>query len=709
MRDYFDNYGSARGNFDVSRFGGQWPSIAPQMSVKQTPIFGPLIGGGEGGPWNIPVGANQTDSFEAYGLTASFLKIVGTHTFKVGMESQLRNHGGTGNYAWAAGQAIFNGFVVGDAWGAFMLGDMQSDTIHTYKNSFSINWSHGAYFADTWRATPKLTVNYGVHWDFPGGIYEKKDRATVFLPNAVDPTNGTAGGGSHPYLPVQLPGTLALTASPLSPSRDMSPSKWNLFSPRLSWAYSVKSDVVVRGGYGLSYIPPDMPIGLMAFNSPVSGVDTTCGGHGPGSWNTPFTCASVNGTIIQPYGRTDPNPSHIFYNQFVQSPVPTTKYPYMQQWNVSVGKQWKGNMTTDITYAGSKGTQLPMSGLGTGTGGSYMGIDQLNPAYYYMGAAALSAKAPCAKLGGSTALVGQCLQPFPQYAGVFNTGANGGNQNYNALYLVFTKRFQNTSVLNVNYTRSHTVGDTDQPGFGGGGSWQNFYNPKGEKAISSYDVPNRLIVNYVLNMPFGKGQQWLNNTNGVTNAIIGGWQLSGGVTAQSGFPYSFTNTKGNSTLFQSGNGLSNPFGAGVARPDFVPGCNLATSGDWLDKFNNKNMFNQACVVMAGTNFTNTDTLAGKTQNDQQQLMFGNAPRNTDAVRGQFLQNWDFAVTKTTAIHESINLLFKAEFFNLWNHPVFNNANAAMGNNANTYGTTASNQNATANQQRLAQLSLRLNF
>ena len=708
MRDHFDNYSSARGNFNLTALGGDYPSLANQVSTKEVPNF-LLPGGNESGPWDIPVGANQTDIFEAFGLNASVTKIHGNHSFKIGMESQLRNHSGGGNYSNDAGQAIFLGPVFGDAWGAFMLGEFLSDQIHTTKNSFSIDWSHGAYFTDTWRATPKLTLNYGVRWDFPGGLYEKKDRATVFLPTVVDPN-------------AKLPGTLALTNSPVYPSRDMSPSRLNLFGPRFSFAYSVSNNLVVRGGYGLSYIPPDMPIGLMAFSSPVNGADTTCPGFAPGSFSHPFRC--VNNTIIQPLGRTDPNPGHVFFNQFVTSPVPTNKYPYMQQWNVSLGKQWSGSVETDITYAGSKGTQLPISGLSTGTSGSYYSIDQLSPQYYSLGVGTgpaqgqstggtgLSAVQPCAALGGQLVTVGRCLQPFPQYQGVFNTGAVGGTQNYNALYLTFAKRFGSGGVLNANYTWSRTMGDTDQPGFGGGGSWQNFYNPRGEYSIASFDVPNRLIINYVIDLPFGRGHHWLNH-GGLANTVVGGWQVNGIVTEQSGFPYSFTYNSPNGNLFQSGNTLTNAWGAGVARPDIVPGCNLRTSDNWLQKFKNKTFFNQNCIVAPGTNYTNA-VLTGPnppTISGQQQMLFGNAPRNTAAVRSQFLDNFDFTLSKATQIHESVNLQFKAETFNLFNHPVFGNADSLLGDNPSNYATTAGSQFPLVGSapNRLLQLSLRLNF
>jgi len=123
----------------------------------------------------------------------------------------------------------------------------------------------------------------------------------------------------------------------------------------------------------------------------------------------------------------------------------------------------------------------------------------------------------------------------------------------------------------------------------------------------------------------------------------------------------------------------------------------------LSRFRNNNFFNKSCIVPPGTSSPTA------VQNDQQKMLFGNAPRNSDTVRGQFLDNFDFAVSKSTVLHEAVSLLFRAEFFNLFNHPVFANADAVLGDPANKYDTTAGNQNATINSQRLVQISARLNF
>jgi hypothetical protein len=718
MRDHFWNYGSNQGTFNVSALGGGYTSLATQVSYKEIPTFAIPGPDNISGPWDIPVGANQIDTYDAFSLNESLTKIAGKHTFKFGGESMLRDHSGIGNDPQYAGESTFlnawSGTWTfgpsgptqtgnGDEWASFMLGAFSGDTIHTVQNSFSIDWSHGAYFTDTWRATPKLTLNLGLRWEFPGGIYEKKDRATVILPNTIDPTDGSSAVNSqYPYLKTLLPGTLALTNSALYPSRDMSPSKWNLFGPRVSFGYGLSNSLVLRGGYGLSYIPPDMPTGLMAFDSPVNAANTSCS-------NPPFSISSTlanpfacqGGTIIQPLGRKDPYPMHVFLNAPVSSPVPTKNFPYMQQWNLALQKQW-GSETVTVSYAGSKGTKLPNSGVFNGVSGSYTSINQLPYRYFGLGYNALSATAPCAALGGEVVAVAQCDLPFPQFSqGLFDTGKNDGGQDYEAIYLVYSKRFRSGGVINANYTYSHTVGDTDQPGFASGGGMQDFNNPKADKAVAAFDIPNRIIINYVLDLPFGKGQKWA-NSGGVANVIVGGWQVNGITTLQSGNPYSFSYNSSNTNLFYQSNNSTSPWGAGTPRPDILPGCNLKTSGSWFQKYNTANatgtvgnFFNAACLVPPGTQSWNA------AQDDQQKMLFGNAPRNDDAVRSQFLDNFDFSAGKSTAIREGINLLFRAEFFNLFNHPVFGGGGAELG--------SGGYDQATPGSQRLVQLSLRLNF
>jgi hypothetical protein len=361
----------------------------------------------------------------------------------------------------------------------------------------------------------------------------------------------------------------------------------------------------------------------------------------------------------------------------------------MQQWNLTLSKEWQGDWLTEVTYAGSKGTQLPRNGASQSQNYSIVGLDELPPQYYSMGLPALSATAPCAALGGQVVQVGQCLRPYPQYQDYQNTDSYGGGTNYNALYVIAAKRFHSGGVLNANYTWSRMMGDTDQPGAGAGGFMQDYYNHRADYSISGYDVKHRAVINYVLNLPFGRGQRWAGDSGKAVNAVAGGWSVNGITTFQSGFPFAFSYNS-SSPLFQN-------WGAGTARPDILPGCKLSTSGSVRQKFINNDWFNAACIVPPGAS---SATGAGNP------LQFGDAPRNSGQVRGQFLYNSDFALSKSTPVKEGVNVLFRAEFFDLFNHPYFTNS---VGTQLGGSNYDSINSNGPSVPSRLVQLSLRVSF
>ena len=301
---------------------------------------------------------------------------------------------------------------------------------------------------------------------------------------------------------------------------------------------------------------------------------------------------------------------------------------------------------------------------------------------------------------------------------MINTANNGGSSHYNAVYISVQKRFRSGGLINGSYTRSKAIDDTDQPG--SSNNFQNFYNRPAERSISTFDIPNRMVVSYVLDLPFGKGRKWLNSGNGITDRIVGGWQLNGIVSMQSGAAYVFTFAQPQgSWLFTQGSG-----NAGTSRPDLLPGCDLKGSGGshyqkLLAQTSGKSWFNTSCIVPPG--ITNP-TVAGVNGNGQMTmtygsgtvntLAFGSAPRAIPTLRGNINQNWDMALSKTLPIWEHLNLGLRAEVFNLWNHPTLPNAGGALSNTTNNSfgfvnGTNIAN--AGTGGMRLIQLSARINF
>ena len=679
------------GGIDESQFGPAYAAMAPMMSSHLIPN---LTISGPHGIYNVVgTNSNSQDTYNTMGLNGNLTKIIDRHTLKFGGEFRYSDRNGFGTNLYPAGYGTFNASILGDEYAAFLLGDFLNDQISTDSRNTTYNYSQGYFVNDVWQATRSLTLNLGVRWELPGGTAEKKNRATVLLPNVVDPVIG-------------FPGAISLTNTSLYPSRSMIPVRLNLFSPRVSFAQRIGNDMVVRGGYGLNFLPPDLPWGVMAYNSPVNYATTTNPLGSYHSLSDPFHVLS-GGSFLQPVGRSNPNWTKGQLGQIVTGANPQDMpYPNIQQWNLTVSRQWAGDWMTEISYVGSKGTHLPGLGAQNGTLFNWYGLNEIAPQTYdpttglaltgpdtgkLLTAKSSAPNAACAAWG--TALnkaptVGQCLRPYPQYQDYVDTADYTSGTIYHGMYVVGEKRFHSGGVLHANYTWSKIIGNadnfrTDAESIGSAGYTQDFYNPRGERSLLSFNTAQRLVVSYVLNLPFGKGQRFA-NSGGIVNTLVSGWSVNGITTFQSGYPLAIS---------YNGNNLTNLFGGGTLRTNYVAGCDklAGVPSSRYERFlaqnagNTSAWFNQSC-------FTNPGAFA-----------FGNEPRVDPRLRGQGIDNFDFAAQKVTKIKELANLQFRAEFFNLFNHPQFNNPGTRMA--AGSYNQVTSQ----ANQPRLVQLSLRLTF
>jgi hypothetical protein len=290
--------------------------------------------------------------------------------------------------------------------------------------------------------------------------------------------------------------------------------------------------------------------------------------------------------------------------------------------------------------------------------------------------------------------LGQSLRPYPYFQNLSNTGAYDGSTIYHSMLVKVEKRFQNGSEVTGSYAWSKVIGNTDT-GTGyleahSGGSTgevgypQDFDNPKSDRSLLGFNTPQRAVISYVLNLPFGKGQKYISRVNGAADKVVSGWAVNGITSFQSGNPLGFFDNNGNS--------LTLLLGAGQLRPNVVPGCKQAAFGSrWQKYLNSVNsggttgFFNTACFTVPPD------------------FSFGNAPRNDGSVISQGVDNFDFSVLKSTKIREKIDVQFRAEFFNLFNHPQF--AAPGVGIGAAFYNRVSID----ANDPRLGQFALRVNF
>jgi hypothetical protein len=217
------------------------------------------------------------------------------------------------------------------------------------------------------------------------------------------------------------------------------------------------------------------------------------------------------------------------------------------------------------------------------------------------------------------------------------------------------------------------------------GQVQDWNNLKGERSLSSQDVSQRLIISYVLDLPFGKGRKYLSSLNGVGSKVVSGWGIDGVTAFQRGFPLKIAWGGAGTPLEAANLGVSN------VRPNVLSGCNKSAQGGGLNGRLNQ-WFNTSCFAAPPD------------------WGFGSEARVDPTLRSNGINNWDFALFKRTAITERAGIEFRTEFFNLFNHPQF----GFPGTNFNPVGTnTAANGfgqvTSQLNNPRLIQFALKLVF
>jgi hypothetical protein len=284
------------------------------------------------------------------------------------------------------------------------------------------------------------------------------------------------------------------------------------------------------------------------------------------------------------------------------------------------------------------------------------------------------------------------LVPFPQYNSA-NRPGYFGESSYNALQLRAEKRFGAGGLVGGNYTFSRNYGNVEtvtgwlensgQPAAG-----YQTNNLSTEKALSSFDARHRVVMNFVLDLPFGEGKRFGKGATGVVGNLVSGWTVNGVMVLQAGFPLGFT-------------AAPNLIGYGYnLRPNIDPNCDKKIDGSTLDRLNK--WFNTSCFSVPNAGFTAADASA----DPRLRWQLGNAPRTDPDLRGHGVNNWNLAIAKKTSIRRGVELTLRAEAFNLFNRVQFGPPNTQASTVANnTFGQVTTQ----INQPRLMQLAFRLQF
>src|SRR5579859_6334230 len=655
-----------------------------------------------------------TDRNTQFNFGPNVTLVRGRHTVKLGFQLEIgrdnyaQTNVGSGAFAFCgAGLSCFSQFSFAD----FMLG--YADNPSSVENHFfgqavvpalvaGQQIYRGFYVDDTFRITNKLTLNLGLRYELQGPWSERFNRQSQFDPNAqswlANPT--VTAGLLNVAGPPGLKGDVSLVGTG---QRTNIPLPKDNVAPRLGFAYSWDQKTVIRGGYGIFWIPNYVSFGLNPNNDFVNDATTSYTGtidgtHPVNTINTPFLPV-----VVPPVGRTlGPLGTSQYATQVVQNFTIADRndHPagYVQQWNLNIQRNLPWNFFVSAAYVGSKGTHLALYDSQ---------IDQLGDNYFASAAAQCATQVAatgkrCDATGVTllqtvanpffdpttqtayaltepTTTVGQLARPFPQFTGLKLAGQGNYDSTYHSLQLTVERRFASAGSLLVAYTNSKLITNADTLTNwleAATGSIQDFNNLHGERSLSSQDVPQRLVISYVLDLPFGHGKRFMSDATGAMDKLVSGWGVDGVTTFQKGFPLVFTNGNANYTT---------SFGAG-SRPNRVPGCNTSRpSGvSALNEF-----FNTACFV-SPADFT-----------------FGDESRTDPNLRGPGVNNFDFALFKRTQFgpDNRLGLEFRSEFFNFFNRTQFAPPNTSVG--SSTFGQITSIYPGT--NPRLIQFGLKFLF
>ena len=564
-------------------------------------------------------------------------KVIGNHTLKAGV-LVMRSRKNQDNVPAINGTFAFNTSgpnSTGNAIANALLGNFNN---YLEASSLRQGWYRFSqvepYIQDDWRITNRLTLNIGFRWAYMQPQFSALNNTSAFLPQYYNPAqavsivpstgaivpnsgnvyNGLVLGGNRfpPDAVLRFP-EITSNSSVLALFRNLpkgtANTDWGTWQPRLGFAYDLtgKQNTVLRGGFGVFYERVEGNFIFSAVNNP------------------PFIQQATlyYGNVENPTGGT----VQTFPNTINNSHSLDMRVPRVMNWSLGVEQKLGSDSILTVQYVGSSAANL-----------SYQNdINQLP-----LGALTLH---PSSNVNA--------LRPYPGYADIYQY-LTGANFIYNSLQVQLRKQFRQGGLLNVAYTWSKAR--TDANGF----NYQpmDSYNLRGDWGPSSYNRNQIFIVSYVYPLPF-----WLNGQNWYQK-VLGGWQVSGVTTIQSGLPFNVTVP-------------GDPAGIGISNSERPALLNTNWHGASRTQYLDPAAFG---IAPAGT--------------------FGNV--GAYAIFYPLYNNWDVSLTKSFPIGERVSAKFRAELYDFPNHMSYTNISMQVG--SSNFG-----QITGATDPRTLQLALRLSF
>jgi hypothetical protein len=470
------------------------------------------------------------------------------------------------------------------------------------------------YAEDDWKVTQKLTLNLGIRWDYRAAAYEAKNHLFwLDTRNAngglcyADPIlskNGVAPGG--------VPGNPVLRYCGKYPH----PGSKNPWAPRFGFAYRINNKTVIRGGYGIFF---DSYEGREIDNSgdiyPYSIRNSLSPTSDP-------TLPKFGNDLFPSYSTLQPFPlSTLSFLAVIESENPLN--PYVQSRTLSLERQLAQNTTLELSYIGTHAVHL---------------LDRRNIAQPYPIAPADLSFCQANPNDVSHNCPVSTRRPYPNFTGFYIDSDFHGYSHYDAANVKLDRRAGDLALTAI-YTWAKSLDDKSAAaGVGATGSgYQGFMNnhdPARDYGPSDFDVAQRFVSSYIYQVPVGRGKSVMPNVNRAVDALVGGWQVTGITTFQTGFPFSVTASDAlglDFTQFQ--------------RANYTQGCKIKASDSAFHRIN-MGCFNQPAP---GT--------------------YGNTGRNF--LRQPGINNWDIGLGKFFTLYDRARFELHIDTFNTFNHHQYN--------------------------------------
>jgi Carboxypeptidase regulatory-like domain/TonB-dependent Receptor Plug Domain/TonB dependent receptor len=566
----------------AQQFGIPGVNLSPQTSGLPTMVVEGLFN--VGGSLLTPLYLASTSLNPSEKI--SWVK--GRHILHFGFEYQ-HELGSTGYLVYGRGYYTFlnltTGSLAGNPLGNAFASFLTGAPYEVLRDEFPpglvglISNRYGFYAQDDFKLTPRLTLNIGARYDIMPYPSEMHNRLSNF-----DPATGTmlmAGVNTNPHLVN---------------------TDYHDVAPRVGLAWAPGSgSTVFRAGYGIAYVDPlggEGALNSNEFNLPFYYVNTTV--QFPYTAQT-YTLSQGLPALVVPSPNT-PNGNQRYID-------PTEQDQYSQTWSFGIQRALGRSLMAEIDYVGTSGTNL------------------------------LTANDINAAPPGTTSPTTR--QPFGSALGEIRELSNSAHSTYHGLQSKLEQRFSRGLYFLVSYTWSKSIDDQSNgtdTATASGQYPQDPLNPSLDRGLSSFDVPQRFVGSFVWELPFGRGRAFGSSLPGAVNGLIGGWQLSGVITAQSGSPFSVLM---NCADINAGDNNSN------CRPNRITSGVLPTGQRSIAEW-----FDTAAFAIPSI------------------PEYGNAGRNI--LMGPGLQNFDLGLMRSFlwGRTETRRVQIRAEFFNTLNHTNF---------------------------------------